>query len=139
MADEYLEHYGVLGMKWGVRKDPQKAYQKSMNKLKKLDKKVQKREAKSAKFALKSAKKEEKAFRTSSDRKYRKQTRKALRYKRKSANQAYKSKKATAKAKAWVNSMNDYLADVKVSDISSEDIAIGRTYAVKVLEDYLKD
>lgn len=32
-----LAHYGVLGMKWGVRKDPDRAYSKSIKKLKKID------------------------------------------------------------------------------------------------------
>lgn len=34
-----LTHYGVLGMKWGVRKNPQKAYTKSSAKLRKYNKK----------------------------------------------------------------------------------------------------
>lgn len=33
----YLAHYGVLGMKWGVRKDPKAAYQKASKKLTKLN------------------------------------------------------------------------------------------------------
>lgn len=32
----YLEHYGVLGMKWGVRKDKVKAFNKAGKKLKHL-------------------------------------------------------------------------------------------------------
>jgi hypothetical protein len=35
-----IAHYGVLGMKWGVRHDRQKAYDKSMGKLSKLDDKA---------------------------------------------------------------------------------------------------
>ena len=32
-----LRHYGVLGMKWGIRKDPHAAYEKASAKKRKLD------------------------------------------------------------------------------------------------------
>lgn len=137
--ETYLEHYGVLGMKWGVRKDPQKAYNKSIKKLKKLDTKVAKQQSKAAKLTLKSAKKEEKAYRTSSTRKYKKLTGKSLKAKRKAANQTYKSTKTTKKAVQWVNSMNEYFSGVKVSSISTDDIAIGQKYAVQVIDDYMRE
>lgn len=34
--EAYLAHYGVLGMKWGVRHDPQGAYTKAKKKLNKI-------------------------------------------------------------------------------------------------------
>lgn len=110
-----------------------------MNKLSKLDKKVAKREFKSAKLAMKSAKKEEKAFRTASERRYVKRTAKALKYKRKSAKQLYKSKKAQKKAKEWVDSMNEYFANTSINSISTDDIALGKKYAVQILNEYLED
>lgn len=137
--ETYLEHYGVLGMKWGVRKDPEKAYRKSMNKLSRLDKKVAKREFKSAKLLMKSTKKEEKAFRTTNEKRYVKRTAKALKYKRKSAKQLYKSKKAQKKAKEWVDSMNEYFANTSINSISTDDIALGKKYAVQILNEYLED
>ena len=37
MRDDELLHYGVLGMKWGVRKDRSKTISKAYNKLERLD------------------------------------------------------------------------------------------------------
>lgn len=139
MREDELEHYGRLGMKWGQHIfGKEKAYNYSVKRLKKLDTKVQKRQAKAAKYSLKSAKKEEKANRALTNRSSERKTRKSLKYKRKAARQNYRAVKTTRKAKEWVNSMNDIFADITLDSISSEDIALGRRYAVKAIEDYLK-
>lgn len=40
MTDRELQHYGVLGMKWGVRKNPTKAYVKATKKQRRLDRRA---------------------------------------------------------------------------------------------------
>ena len=50
MDEEYLAHYGVIGMKWGVRKNPQRAYQKASKKYDKLEKKANKSLDKAGKY-----------------------------------------------------------------------------------------
>ena len=49
-----LYHYGVLGMKWGIRKGrTEQAYTKASKKINKLDRKVNKAEAKALKTRTK--------------------------------------------------------------------------------------
>lgn len=54
-TEEVVKHYGVLGMKWGVRKDPLKMYQKSEKALQKKKKKAAKLKTKAEKAQLKAA------------------------------------------------------------------------------------
>lgn len=53
LNEETLAHYGVLGMKWGVRKNPDKAVQKASKKSDKYAKKIYKTNKKYIKEAKK--------------------------------------------------------------------------------------
>lgn len=53
--DDYLEHYGIKGMKWGIRKD-RETKGNNQKKIERAEKKAEKREAKASKFDAKAAK-----------------------------------------------------------------------------------
>lgn len=56
-----LKHYGVLGMKWGVRRNPPKAYSKAVKKKNRLDDKSSSLQIKGAKTLKRANKKLKKA------------------------------------------------------------------------------
>lgn len=63
LNEETLEHYGVLGMKWGVRKDAARAYGRATAKLNRLKKKSQvTTQKKVARYTKKAAKANKKVY-----------------------------------------------------------------------------
>lgn len=138
LNENELTHYGVLGMKWGVRKDPQRAYKKSMKKLGSLDKKAQKKSYKSAKLQMKADKAEYKSLKAWTYRGQGKKHRKSLKLKRKSTKATFKSKKYERRAMRWVNKMNQHFAGVQVYNITGDEITLGKRYCLALMEDYYK-
>lgn len=146
-ADD-LSHYGVLGMKWGVRKNPNKAAKKAIDKLRKYEQTSEKKKVKandirvaSAKHQLRANKFFEKSARTKSTRKARKLDEKArkanaqyLRENLKASKLERTSAKQLSKGKKWVSKMNKYLTSNSVSDLSKEDIAYAKKWLVTAFE-----
>ena len=112
-----LRHYGVVGMRWGRRKNVSKAFGKASRKADNLTSKVNKADQKISKLTNKQSKYEsrgdsEKASKTSA-----------------------KLEKATAKrnskqekADKWISSMSDTFKNAKMSEISYEDLIAGQNY-----------
>ena len=114
-----LYHYGVLGMKWGVRRgNTAKAYAKASKKLSKLDSKVDKAEAKARKKKGQADAAAASMF--VSDKRMAKRETKA---KRASAKAAIRLRKA----ERWYKSMEKTFANTDVS-MSKEQIAMGKRY-----------
>lgn len=133
--DQSLEHYGVLGMKWGVRKDPQKAYDKSGQKLQKLDTKATKYTNQAQKSMEKAWQKNNRAQRAilfKGIKKWRAagQTNRTI---KKYAN----AKRYESKAMRWQRSREKAFKDVTVGNLNPDYEALGKKYSNMTLENMM--
>ena len=108
--DSYLAHYGVLGMKWGVRKNPGRAYEKATRKFNKLSTKSDRAMDKSASHRRKG---ERKAAIGMGSKGRARHTRLAGKYKRKAANTAKSASK-------WLKSMEKTFANTEYSKLDAD-------------------
>lgn len=134
---DYLEHYGVLGMKWGVRKDPDRAYEKAGSKLRKLDRKVNKLNLKGSKREQKAVKKQRKAssaiiFPKSKARRASKATRKALK-------SYQKAQEKQIKAYRWNEEMKNAFKGTKVKNLNRDYVKLGEKYSKMSLDSIMKN
>ena len=114
-----LYHYGVLGMKWGIRRgNTTKAYAKASKKLTKLDKKVDKAEALARKGRGQVDAAAASFFSTK-----RHIDKAETRSKKASAKAALRNRKA----ERWYKSMEKAFADTDIS-MTKEQVTMGKRY-----------
>lgn len=126
MNDEnYLAHYGVLGMKWGVRHDPKRAYEKASKKARKYGKKIEKQDAKARKYMSKGAKAEGriKLFRDKE---------KAQRMYEKSRVHTARAVRQAEKGAKWIKRMEKEFAKQDTVTIDKSIIDLGEAYRKRV-------
>lgn len=120
-----LKHYGVLGMKWGVRRNPSKAYSKAVKKKNRLDSKssnLQIKGAKTLKRANKRLKKSSLPFEIDEAKQMQKQGEKML----------LKSAKIRKKGQRWMQKMEKTFSGYNVERIETPDLAKGRDYVYRL-------
>ena len=130
-----LKHYGVVGMKWGVRRgNVSRAYAKAAKKANKLEKKYIKTNMKAAKLEVKAAKALRKAggFSLGYDTP---RNQRAVRAQGKAAKITYKAAKIQKKHAKWVKEMSKTFANTSVKNIRQEDLDIGKKYVYMLMDE----
>lgn len=127
MNDDELMHYGVKNMKWGVRRNPEKAFVKANAKYKKYQVKANKLKTKSDKATAKKYKRANPLIRTEiSDARYRNAARKADKA-------TAKYLKAQRKAEKWVEVMNKTFENYDMKALSSNKVDSGKDFIKRMV------
>lgn len=120
-ASEELKHYGVLDMKWGVRRNATKAYGRAMVKKKKLEERAVEARLAGTKMQYKAEKMRQKA---TTKKKMEKANDKMLQANRLLLDAA----KADKRGQKWVKAMNKTFSVYKIKTIPEGNIKSGKNF-----------
>lgn len=127
MQNNQLTHYGVLGMKWGVRKNPTKAYNRAIQKKNKLENKYAKTNLKSAKLQAKATKQMARATTKA-------KAQKAQRTQFKAAKLNLQSAKLQSKSLRWAKQIEKTFSNYEIRMVTDSEIKSGKKYVYEVLK-----
>ena len=120
----YLAHYGVLGMKWGVRHNPQRAYEKASKKVGKFQRKIEKYDEKARKRMAKGAAADSRVLFRSPN--Y------AQKQYEKSRVQSARAVKTAQKGAKWVKRMEKEFGKQSIISLDPSVIAAGKAFTDRV-------
>ena len=118
---EELKHYGVLGMKWGVRRNPSKAYGRAVLKKKKLEERTVESRLVGAKMQYKAEKLRQKA---TTKKKMEKANDKMLQANKLLLDAA----KAEKKGQKWTAAMEKTFQNYKIRKIPEGNLKAGKNF-----------
>ena len=124
VTSEELCHYGVIGMKWGVRRNPSKAYAKAVRKKHKIDAKSAKLGVKGAKMQLEATKKMSKATSMST-------MKDGLKAQAKANKKTLKSEKLQKKGVKWSKKMDQTFASYSITRIPNGNVTSGKNFVYR--------
>ena len=125
-----LMHYGVLGMKWGIRKGNYSGtYSKAKTKSMKLKAKSTKLSNKLSKTNIKLERAKNKQARTMNEDGKSKYDERVKTLENRSSELTSRSNRAMARANKWVNQMDKAFSKINIDNIPQEDILSGKEYA----------
>ena len=129
-----LYHYGVLGMKWGVRRGKYaKSYAKGVNKLKKLDSIANESEVEGKKYSYQAVNYRNKAARTLRAKKRQRLLDKAADREAMGAKLQYDAVKCREKGRKFYKKMEEVFDGVDVKQLNKEDVEYGKRYLNTIL------
>ena len=132
MLETELTHYGVLGMKWGVRKNPERAYSKASSKVGKLKKKASKLEVRADRVNVKLNRAKKRLSKANDENREERQS-EVDRLQEARDSKASRSKQASDKYKSWSKSMDKTFGKINFDDIPDDDIDAGKDYVNYIL------
>lgn len=136
VENDYLEHYGRLGMKWGQHifgRTPTQYYEKGVKRISRYDKKASKERGKSE---VSKNKYYDAQISSQTSMLFRKgKARKAARLARKTYKEENRAIRQENKAYKLANKMKSIFAGVKVGDIDPDLKAVGEKYANMTMSD----